>query len=322
MASGFKRSNGIYYVTWLDPATGKRLTRSTKSTRKRTAEQTARQLQQQPEQPREQPLSVLAENWLDELKALGRTPKHVSSRERAVRILGLDVPQINRQLGQRSEWSDRTVAKYVTSLRQFGEWCLENGHRRRNPMCGLKKPPRRTGRVYIRGAFTREEATILCTSDNIQKTHRTIYTVALSTGLRIGELRNLKRENIKTNGTCFSIHLAPRQVKNRFESVIPISEAVYSILSNQSLDLDDFKRSAEALRKDMRAAGLPGTDRDGHQRDFHSLRVTYCNLLIESGTSIPMVARMMRHSDGGALLLRQYAGGHGNAVPIQLLRRR
>ena len=323
MASVFKRSNGIYYVTWLDPATGKRLTRSTRSSRKRAAEQVARQLQQQPEQPREQPLSVLAENWLDELKALGRTPKHVSSRERAVRILGLDVPQINRQLGQRKDWSDRTVMKYVTSLRQFGGWCMENGHRNRNPMAGIKKPPRRTGRVYIRGSFTHEEAITLCTSDLISEDHREVYTVALSTGLRIGELRSLTKDNLKVINKRPSIHLRPNQVKNRFESSIPITQSLYSSLSKKMIVLENFKRSAETLHKDIACVGISKCDSEGRVRDFHSLRATYCNLLLEAGISIPTTARLMRHSDGGRLLLQSYAAvdlENGN-LEIDLLSR-
>ncbi len=54
-------------------------------------------------------------------------------------------------------------------------------------------------------------------------------------------------------------------------------------------------------------AGLPIEDEDGHTIDFHSLRATFGDLLIQQGVPIPTVARLMRHSDGGALLLKRYA---------------
>jgi integrase len=54
-------------------------------------------------------------------------------------------------------------------------------------------------------------------------------------------------------------------------------------------------------------AGLPIEDEDGHTIDFHSLRATFGDLLIQQGVPIPNVARLMRHSDGGALLLKRYA---------------
>jgi len=54
-------------------------------------------------------------------------------------------------------------------------------------------------------------------------------------------------------------------------------------------------------------AGLPTEDEDGHTIDFHSLRATFGDLLIQQGVPIPTVAKLMRHSDGGALLLKRYA---------------
>jgi integrase len=61
------------------------------------------------------------------------------------------------------------------------------------------------------------------------------------------------------------------------------------------------------LRKTSVIAGLPKEDEDGHTIDFHSLRATFGDLLIQQGVPIPTVARLMRHSDGGALLLKRYA---------------
>ena len=74
------------------------------------------------------------------------------------------------------------------------------------------------------------------------------------------------------------------------------------------LDMRGFNKAARTLRKDLQAAGLPLEDADGHPIDFHSLRATFGDLLIQQGVPIPTVARLMRHSDGGALLLKRYLG--------------
>jgi hypothetical protein len=66
---------------------------------------------------------------------------------------------------------------------------------------------------------------------------------------------------------------------------------------------------AVRLRKDLLIAGLPSTDEDDHIIDFHSLWATFGDLLIQQGVPIPTVARLMGHSDGGALLLKRYPGG-------------
>ena len=64
-------------------------------------------------------------------------------------------------------------------------------------MIGLKKPSRQTGRVYIRGVLTKEQAITLSTHDGIPEQRRLVYKTALLTGLRIGELRKLQPDDLK-----------------------------------------------------------------------------------------------------------------------------
>ena len=71
-----------------------------------------------------------------------------------------------------------------------------------------------------------------------------------------------------------------------------------------------FDKAARTLRKDLLTAGLPLEDADGHRIDSHSLRATFGDLLIQQGVPISTVARLMRHSDGGTLLLKRYASGN------------
>ena len=315
MAGLYKRSNSPHWqAIWTCPETGSKRRRSTGTSSKREARRIASSWESSPEEANrttDQPLAALVEVWLKELTDLARTPLHVAQRRRAIRMLGLEATRANTLMGEKSasgDWSDRTVHTYYVSLKQFGRWCVTNGHRDRDPMRGLKKPARRTGRRYIRGVLTRSQASTLCTHQAIPESRRLVYRTALSTGLRIGEIRQLSIDNLKIIKGQTSIHLKPSQVKNRFESVIPISADLAGDLM-KGLDMEPFKRGADAIRRDLKLAGLPLKDEDGHIIDFHSLRATYGDLLIRQGVPIPTVARLMRHSDGGALLLKRYAGG-------------
>ena len=194
MASVYRRRNSkIWTIAWIDPS-GRRRMYSSGTTIKRKALQMVAKIVEGDPSPTSASIQTLAQQWLSELESLGRSRKHVSQRRRAIETLGLDVPKANAALGSKAtsgEWSDRTVVTYHGALMQFGKWCVDNGHRDRNPMLGLKKPSRRTGRVYVRGVLTKEQAITLCTTPYIEEQRRLVYKTALSTGLRIGELRKL-----------------------------------------------------------------------------------------------------------------------------------
>ena len=51
------------------------------------------------------------------------------------------------------------------------------------------------------------------------------------------------------------------------------------------------------LRRDLQAADLPMTDRDGNKICFHSLRNSYISFLANSQTPPKVVQKLARHSD-------------------------
>ena len=147
-------------------------------------------------------------------------------------------------------------------------------------MIVLEKPSRQTGRVYVRGVFTREEAITLSTYDSISEQTWLVYKTPLSIGLKIGELRNLRPDNLKVIRDQHCIHLKPKQVKNRSDSVSPIPGDLFELLAG-GLDIRGFDKSARALRKNRQTAGLPLEDVDGRLISFDSLRAVLGDPLIQ-----------------------------------------
>ena len=297
MASLYRRGS-IWYYAWYDDK-GRRHYRSAGVRSKRAALRKLNELQEEVED-KSFTDGDLVNEWLDELECLGRSQVHLKHLKRAIGHLGTEVRFANQRLGL-MERSDQTIKSYYRAAKQWGRWCYINGFREVDPMLGLRLPTRRTGRVYIRGVFTEEEAKIL-------SEHHMLYRVSLATGLRLGELRKLDADNKrKIQGRC-CLWLKPKVTKNRFEDIIPIAEDLW-----EDLELPMWVPSkgwaAKYLRRDLERLSIPVMDQDDHPRDWHSMRVTFCDLLIKKGVPIPTVARLMRHSDGGGLLLKRYAVG-------------
>ena len=295
MASIYRRGN-IWYVAWHDE-TGKRRYRSTGEKQKRRALQYLQE-EKKPILRQKQSDQQLIRIWLHELKSLGRTTDHIQHLKRAITYLGTKSHEANMKLGAMDR-SDQTITSYHRAAKQWGRWCYLNGHRTTDPMLGLRLPTRKTGRVYVRGVFTEEEAMQL-------SAHHMLYRVSLATGLRLGELRKLTNEHKKLVQGKHCLWLKPRTTKNRFEDIIPISKELWDDLE-LPMWVPSKSWSAEYLRRDLKKLGLPIKDQDGNPRDWHSLRGTFSHLLLQQGVSIPVVARRMRHSDGGGLLLKRYA---------------
>ena len=54
---------------------------------------------------------------------------------------------------------------------------------------------------------------------------------------------------------------------------------------------------------------VPSVVPDWLKAEGSCLRATFGDMLIKKGVSIPSVARLMRHKDGGGVLLKKYAQG-------------
>lgn len=132
----------------------------------------------------------------------------------------------------------------------------------------------------------------------LQKYVKRIILLLLYTGMRPGEVINLRWENIKID----KIFLKRTETKQKREKVIPLTSGIKAVL--------DSLRGAEGeyvipRRRDQRITSSQSTktalkkmrEKSGiHDFDFHSLRHTAASRLIAMGVDIVTVKELLGHS--------------------------
>jgi integrase/recombinase XerD len=136
--------------------------------------------------------------------------------------------------------------------------------------------------------------------DNIK--HRAILLLAYSAGLRVSEVTNLKITDINSDRMQISIN----EAKGKKDRVVTLSKTILELLreyyklykpknwlfEGQFAGEPYSARSAQLLFKAAyKKLGLPA------QCSFHSLRHSYATHLLENGTDITYIQKLLGHSD-------------------------
>ena len=150
------------------------------------------------------------------------------------------------------------------------------------------------------------------------------YKVAVTTGLRRGELASLTVGQLDLDGNFPHIRLKAADEKNRQGNSIPLRRDVADELREWVASLSDraagsadvlaFRRDAVAklpastrllkipkafcriLDRDLKAAGIPKRDDRGRTIDVHALQHTFGTMLSKAGVSPRVAQAAMRHS--------------------------
>jgi integrase len=167
-------------------------------------------------------------------------------------------------------------------------------------------------RRYVRRALTPEEAARVIQAAETGPTvmgmtgpdRAMLYSVALATGFRPGrELRLLTPGSFDLDGDPPTIAVTPSYTKNKQAAVQPIpaalAERLRPWLACKAPGTTVFegmtKRTAEMLRHDLEAAGVPYETPEG-VADFYTSRVSYISNLVASGASVKICQTLARHS--------------------------
>jgi len=134
-----------------------------------------------------------------------------------------------------------------------------------------------------------------------------LYTLAINTGLRAGELVSLTWNSLNLNDSEPFLIVEAAYSKHRKKDELPLRPDIANLFKNwktelQAQDSDklfatfDAKKGAKLIKKDLNEAKIEYRDNSGRVVDFHSLRHTFITNLTRGGVSPRVAQSLARHS--------------------------
>ena len=195
--------------------------------------------------------------------------------------------------------SPKTLNDYQHAIFALLNWLKKTGRIEINPVEQVGRVDGCGKQTFKRRAFTDDEACrLLAVSDR----RRPIYLLALHTGLRLGELRALRWEDIDLDRQL--IRLRAETTKAKRADVLPLTPAAHSILNGYGKPcpasgpvFTGGVPSHHTFKADLKAAGINRKDERGHKVDFHALRTTFVTNLARAGVPQRQAMALARHTD-------------------------
>lgn len=283
-----------------------------------------------------QPLGDHLHVFQTALESKGSTEGHISETIAYIRSVcdacgykiprDLDATAVSSHVAElrRDGKSARSINKRLTAIKTFTRWMCRQGRLRIDPMVQISKLNTQVDRRLQRRALTDDEIDQLIETTSQQptwswregRTHDSerrhirgpwravLYQLTLGTGLRRGELASLTLGSFDLSDLdAATVTVKAAYSKRRREDVLPIRRDLGELLLNALQDCDlqtpIFRlpdNTADMLRADLKAAGIPERDDSGHVVDFHALRHTYITRLARSGGAPAVAKSLARHS--------------------------
>ena len=362
MASIFKRTGSKnYFIAWHDHQ-GKRCIRSSGTADKAAAKLIANKLETDAAlrrtgviDPRLEELAVASKqtikaafyDYRTALRAKGTGATHIDNTEAKVLaiikatnfhvIADISADKVNRFIAQLKDEgrSPRTIGTYLQAIKGFTRWLTRHGKLSFDPLITLSKPSAETDRRIVRRYLSHEEWQWLDAVTRqrgvrfgMSGTERAIlYSLAIQTGLRSGEIRSLTRGKLHLTTNPPFVMADAGSTKNKRTArqyIQPELACELEVLVGKKLkgalvfNLPHACTMADMLREDLEAARqawldtkknpkarmeadecdfLKSVDSDDERIDFHSLRHTCATWLIHAGADVKTIQSVMRHAD-------------------------
>jgi len=193
----------------------------------------------------------------------------------------------------------KTLNDYQHAIYAVLDWLKKTGRIETNPIGSVGRVDGCGKQSFTRRAFTDDEARRLLA---VSEARRPIYLLALHTGLRLGELRSLRWDDIDPDRPL--IRLRAEATKAKRADVLPITQTAQAILDGLRADRPDAGRvfpkgvpSHHTFQADLETAGIEREDARGHKVDFHALRKTFITNLARAGVPQRHAMALARHTD-------------------------
>jgi len=166
----------------------------------------------------------------------------------------------------------------------------------RNPVLKVRKPKEPRGRVRF---LSKEELNALqqaCKASRSPHMH-TIFVLAISTGMRRGEILSLRGEHVDLERS----RIVLEHTKNGERRAVPLTGLARSLLSQRMDAVADckallFAKGASTKPTDITKAWSTAVKKAGIENfRFHDTRHCAASYLLEAGASVPQLAEVLGH---------------------------
>lgn len=324
MARGFVTKRGdVYYAYWRDPS-GKQRSKAV-STRKKDAEAYLNQVQAQLAsgtyvERKEIGFGTFAERWLTEVAVSRVKPSTLRTYEAVVRraliphfgetrltAIGPEDVQRYLSVAVKSGRSEKTAGNHLVLLKTIFKQAVMWEYLHRNPAEFVKRPKVEHREMDF---LTPEEVRLFLA--NVDDPYRALFTTAVLTGMRLGELLALQWGDIDWNKR--TLHVRRSLYRGQFQSpkskrsirAIGMSPTLRDVLWMHKLDapaseldlvfpsdagtpLDPDNVRHRVFEPALRRAGL-------RRIRIHDLRHTFASLLIHQGENLKYVQTQLGHA--------------------------
>ena len=308
----------------LSATDGKILNVSLGTSDKRVAEKRSAELLREKEQERaglipaktvrdsaRRELAAHLSDFLGDLRVKGRNERYIDSIEYHVTELATKCNWTHPQgitadsfvaWRNTQEKAPKTLNEYLTSVKGFMAWLVAQGRLAANPLALVGKVETRGREVRIRRALTAPELDALL---SVAGPQRIVYLTAVLTGIRHGELQELRWADFKLDGEKASVTVRASVSKNHKQACLPLHPALATALrelrpsdaKTADLVFNGLVPRSKVFNAHLKAAKIVKMDAEGRVMDFHSLRHTFCTNLQCAGVSQREAMELMRHSD-------------------------
>lgn len=153
--------------------------------------------------------------------------------------------------------------------------------------------------------LTESEAKILLIELNeVSQVWHDIASLSLNTGMRSGEIFSLRGKNINFDQKNIILH----ETKNKKQRIVPLNNTALSLIKNNTRGYEDllfcqahthrkYEKVSKVFRKAVVDCGLnKGITDNRHRVVFHTLRHTFASWLVQRGTPLYVVSKLLGHT--------------------------
>ena len=221
-------------------------------------------------------------------------------------LADITLPAVRAVL-QEIQGAPKTRHSYLEAIRSMMIWCVDSGYISESPLENAGKLDS-TPETTRRALNTQEIGLLL---SKCKPSRRTLYALAICSGLRKNELKSLVVGDLDIKNSMLRLHAEWTKNRKPGWHPLPVSltatleMAVAGLLPNQPL-IHVPDKAAQRFQKDIAAAGIAPETPEG-VACFACLRQTYITLVDGTNTSAKTTQELARHAPGSPLTQARYA---------------